>query len=67
MSVTYFVALPFVRTEEGIAPAQAQEMPNEVSRPLGTLLVRPFTLMRHEPGGAKPAPSLVRTLPLTVL
>ena len=29
MSVTYFVALPFVRTEEGIAPGQAQEMPNE--------------------------------------
>jgi hypothetical protein len=31
MSVTYFVALPFVRTEEGIAPGQAQEMPNEVA------------------------------------
>jgi hypothetical protein len=31
MSVTYFVALPFVRTGEGIAPGQAQEMPNEVA------------------------------------
>ena len=31
MSVTHFVALPFVRTEEGIAPGQAQEMPNEVA------------------------------------
>ena len=29
MAVTYFVALPFVRTEEGVAPGQAQEMPNE--------------------------------------
>ena len=29
MSVTYYVALPFVRTEEGIAPGQAQELPNE--------------------------------------
>jgi hypothetical protein len=31
MSVTYFVALPFVRTEDGIAAGQAQEMPNEPS------------------------------------
>jgi hypothetical protein len=31
MSVTYYVALPFVRTEEGVAPGQAQEMPNEGS------------------------------------
>ena len=31
MSVTYFVALPFVQTDEGIAPGQAQEMPNEVA------------------------------------
>ncbi len=31
MSVTYYVALPFVRTEDGIAPGQAQEMPNEVA------------------------------------
>jgi hypothetical protein len=29
MSVTYFVALPFVRTEEGSAPGQAQECANE--------------------------------------
>jgi hypothetical protein len=29
MPVTYYVALPFVRTEEGVAPGQAQEMPNE--------------------------------------
>ena len=28
MPVTYYVALPFVKTEEGIAPGQAQEMPN---------------------------------------
>ena len=29
MAVTYYVALPFVRTEEGVAPGQAQEIPNE--------------------------------------
>jgi hypothetical protein len=29
MSVAYYVALPFVRTEEGVAPGEAQEMPNE--------------------------------------
>jgi len=29
MAITYYVALPFVRTEEGVAAGQAQEMPNE--------------------------------------
>ena len=29
MAVIYYVALPFVRTEEGVAPGEAQEMPNE--------------------------------------
>jgi hypothetical protein len=29
MSVTYYVALPFLRTEDGVAPGEAQEMPNE--------------------------------------
>ena len=29
MAVIFYVALPFVRTEEGIAPGEAQEMPNE--------------------------------------
>jgi hypothetical protein len=29
MTVTYYVALPFVRTEDGVAPGEAQEMPNE--------------------------------------
>jgi hypothetical protein len=29
MSVTYYVALPFVRTEEGVVPGEAQEMPSE--------------------------------------
>jgi hypothetical protein len=27
MAVTCYVALPFVRTEEGTAPGEAQEMP----------------------------------------
>ena len=31
MSVTYYVALPFMQSDEGIAPGQAQEMPNEVA------------------------------------
>ena len=31
MPVTYFVALPFVRTEEGIAAGQGQECPNKSS------------------------------------
>jgi hypothetical protein len=31
MSVTYYVALPFVRTEDGIAAGQGQECPSEVS------------------------------------
>lgn len=31
MPVTYFVALPFVRTEEDIAAGQGQECPNEPS------------------------------------
>ena len=29
MSVTYYVALPFIRTEDGVAAGQAQEMPSE--------------------------------------
>lgn len=29
MALTYYVALPFVRTEEGVAPGEAQEMPNK--------------------------------------
>jgi hypothetical protein len=29
MSVTYYVALPFVSSEEGPVPGQAQECPNE--------------------------------------
>jgi hypothetical protein len=29
MSITYYVALPFMKTEDGAAPGGAQEMPNE--------------------------------------
>jgi hypothetical protein len=29
MALTYYVALPFARTEEGVAPGEAPEMPNE--------------------------------------
>ena len=31
MFVTYYVALPFVRTEDGMVAGQAQECPNETS------------------------------------
>jgi len=31
MSVTYYVALPFLRTEEGVAAGQGQECPNETA------------------------------------
>ena len=31
MSVTYYVALPFIQGEEGIVPGQGQELPNETS------------------------------------
>jgi len=29
MAVMYYVVLPFVRTEEDVAPGEAQEMPNK--------------------------------------
>ena len=29
MAIIYYVALPFLRTEDGVAPGQAEEMPNE--------------------------------------
>jgi hypothetical protein len=29
MAVTYYVALPFVGTEDGAAPGEGKEMPNE--------------------------------------
>jgi len=28
MTITYFVVLPFLQSEEGIVPGQAQEVPN---------------------------------------
>ena len=31
MSVTYYVALPFGRSEDGIMAGQAQELPNELA------------------------------------
>ncbi len=46
MSVTYYVALPFVRTEDGIATGQAQEMPNEVAA------IRRAEAMSREPDNA---------------
>jgi hypothetical protein len=31
MAVTYYVALPFIRTDEGTAPGEAQECPGEAA------------------------------------
>jgi hypothetical protein len=44
MSLTYYVALPFVQHEAGIAPGQAQECPNEPSA-----IRRAEALSRKEP------------------
>jgi hypothetical protein len=46
MSVIYYVALPFVRTEEGAVAGQAQEMPNE------SAAIRRAEAMSREPANA---------------
>ena len=46
MAVTYYVALPFLRTEDGVAPGQAQEMPNE------TAAIRRAESMSRDPANA---------------
>jgi hypothetical protein len=43
MSATYYVALPFLRTEDGIAAGQAQEMPS------ASAAVRRAELMSRDP------------------
>jgi len=43
MSATYYVALPFLRTEDGIATGQAQEMPS------ASAAVRRAELMSRDP------------------
>jgi hypothetical protein len=43
MSVTYFVALPFVDSEEGPVPGEAMECPNE-----GSALLRAAAMSRKE-------------------
>jgi hypothetical protein len=43
MSVTYYVALPFVPTEEGLGAGQAQECPNEYAA------IRAAESMAHTP------------------
>jgi hypothetical protein len=43
MSATYYVALPFVHDEDGIAPAQAQECHSE------TAAIRRAEAMAHTP------------------
>jgi hypothetical protein len=46
MSVTYYVALPFLKTEEGVAPGEAQKMPNE------SAAIRRAEAMSHDPAHA---------------
>jgi len=46
MAIIYYVALPFVRTEEGVAPGQAQEMANERSA------IRRAETMSRDPANA---------------
>jgi hypothetical protein len=46
MSVTYYVALPFLKTEDGIAAGQAQEMPNAAAA------IRRAELMSRDPANA---------------
>jgi hypothetical protein len=46
MSVTYYVALPFARTDEGMTAGQAQEMPNEPAA------VRRAEVMSRDPANA---------------
>ena len=43
MSATYYVALPFLRTEDGVAAGQAQEMPSAAAA------VRRAELMSRDP------------------
>ncbi len=46
MAITYYVALPFVRTEEGVVPGEAQEMPNERAA------IRRVELMSRDPANS---------------
>jgi hypothetical protein len=55
MSITYYVALPFVRTEEGVAPSEAQEMPNEgaaIRRPNPCRGILPTLVHSHSSAAA---------------
>jgi hypothetical protein len=42
MAVTYYVALPFIRTEEGVAPGEAQECQSEGTAMLPKSRARPW-------------------------
>jgi hypothetical protein len=44
MSVTYYVALPFVRTEDGVAPGEAQ--------PAGSGMCAAFAVLHHRAGSS---------------
>lgn len=40
MAVTYYVALPFIRTKDGTAPGEAQECQSEGTAPFRGYLAR---------------------------
>lgn len=46
MSVTYYVALPFIRTEDGSAPGEAQDCPSEGAA------IRRAEVMSRDPANA---------------
>jgi hypothetical protein len=56
MSVTYYVALPFVKTEDGVAAGEAQEMPNE-----GAAILRAESMSRDPANGGALASNAAAT------
>ena len=56
MAVTYYVALPFIRTEDGTAPGEAQERQSEAAA------IRRAEGMSRDPANAGAAHSSVQAI-----
>ena len=56
MAVTYYVALPFIRTDDGTAPGEAQECQSEAAA------IRRAEGMSHDPANAGRSHSSVRAI-----
>ena len=56
MAVTYYVALPFIRTEDGTAPGEAQECQSEATA------IRRAEGMSRDPANAGPSRSSVQAI-----